>query len=81
MYAVRIYSGIVFIYCLLTWIPEAMHSKLGRLVAKLVEPFLAIFDRFIPAIGGIGFSAIVAFIFLYLVERGLATLAQLLLGM
>ncbi|WP_277857651.1 YggT family protein [Latilactobacillus curvatus] len=81
MYVVRIYSGIVVIYCLLTWIPEAMSSKLGRFVAKLVEPFLEIFDRFIPAIGGIGISAIAAFFVLYLVERGIGLLAQLLVGM
>ncbi len=37
MQATRIYVGIIFIYCLLTWIPGAMDSKLGQLLARLVE--------------------------------------------
>jgi len=78
MQVTRIYVGIIFIYCLLTWIPGAMDSKLGQLLARLVEPFLGVFDRIIPAIGGIGFSAIIAGFVLYLVERGLGTIIQIL---
>ncbi|HCS93578.1 MAG TPA: YggT family protein [Bavariicoccus seileri] len=55
----------------MSWLPGARDSKLGEWVEKLVRPYLEIFDRVIPSIGGIGFSVMAGVIFLQLVQRGL----------
>lgn len=79
LYAVKIYLGVIAVYCLLTWLPGCMQSGLGRFLARLTEPFLGIFDRVLPSIAGIGFSPIVAGFVLYLVERGLVTIMNLII--
>lgn len=59
---VRIYSTLLVIYALLSWFPGAYQTKLGRILASLVEPTLAPFRRLGLQFGGIDFT-IVAVIF------------------
>ncbi len=42
---VEIYSCLLIVYALLSWIPSLYHSSLGRLVEKLVEPVIKPFRR------------------------------------
>ena len=65
-----IYQIVLFIYILMSWVPQAKDSPIGMLIEKIVEPYLSIFRRFIPPIGMIDFSPIVAFIALQLVKIG-----------
>lgn len=61
-------------YILLSWVPSARDSAIGRLLAKLVEPYLSVFRRFIPPIGGvIDLSPIVALFALRFIVSGLET--------
>ncbi|MDT1949851.1 YggT family protein [Carnobacterium divergens] len=69
--AINIYSILIVVYALLSWLPGAYNSKLGEILARLCEPYLDFFRRIIPPIGGISFSPIVALIVLSLVNRGL----------
>ncbi|MGO2695590.1 MAG: YggT family protein [Bavariicoccus seileri] len=69
--AIYVYSLLLVVYALMSWLPGARDSKLGEWVEKLVRPYLEIFDRVIPSIGGIGFSVMAGVIFLQLVQRGL----------
>jgi len=59
------------VYILMSWFPNAWQSRFGYWLGRLVDPFLAIFRRFIPAIMGIDFSPILAFFVLSLLQRGL----------
>lgn len=67
----RIYSLLLVAYALMSWLPGARDSQLGRLIQKLVRPYLDIFDRFIPSIGGISFNVIIALFVLNFIQRGL----------
>lgn len=71
---------ILIIYALMSWFPGASESALGQLVNRLVEPYLGIFDRMIPPIGGISFNVIIAILVLSLIKRGLLTLLLPILG-
>ncbi|UJF16693.1 YggT family protein [Jeotgalibaca sp. MA1X17-3] len=54
----------------MSWLPNARTSGLGRFIARLVEPYLNFFHRFIPPVGMVSFSVLFALLFLRLVEYG-----------
>ncbi|MGX7092438.1 YggT family protein [Hutsoniella sourekii] len=70
----RIYSTILVIYALMTWLPGAQDSQLGKIITQLARPYLDFFDRWIPSIGGISFSVIIGLIVLQFIQRGLISL-------
>ncbi|MDY0324335.1 MAG: YggT family protein [Candidatus Carbobacillus sp.] len=83
-YAVQIYLVFMILYILSSWIPPLYNSRLVQFIASLVEPYLGIFRRFIPPIGMLDFSPIVAFlVYNYIVApaflAGLSTLLNALL--
>ncbi|MBE3593493.1 MAG: YggT family protein [Candidatus Carbobacillus altaicus] len=83
-YVVQIYLVLMIIYILSSWIPPLYHSRLMQYVASIVEPYLGIFRRFIPPIGMIDFSPIIAFlVYNYIVApaflAGLSTLLNAIL--
>ncbi len=74
--AISIYSWLIIIYILMSWFPNARETSFGQLLARLCEPYLEPFRRFVPPLGMIDFSPIVALIVLRLATQGLAQLAQ-----
>lgn len=68
------YRIAVFIYILLSWLPDARKSYFGRLLGQLVDPYLNIFRKVIPPIGMIDISPIFAVIILEIAARGLVNL-------
>ena len=62
---VDLYAWIILAYCILSWIPDTGNSVLRDVkafLARLVEPFLAPFQKIIPPIGGmVDISPIIAF--------------------
>ncbi|SDQ52517.1 YggT family protein [Carnobacterium viridans] len=77
--ALDIYSTLIIVYILMSWFPGAYQSKFGRLLSSICEPYLGFFRRFIPPIGMISFSGIVALIVLNLAKSGLYSLFQLIM--
>ncbi|RYL95482.1 YggT family protein [Sporolactobacillus sp. THM7-4] len=76
---IDIYSWILIIYILMSWVPSVQDSSVGQLFARVCEPFLSPFRRIIPPIGGvIDISPIVAFLVLKLATRGIYQIAFLL---
>ncbi|MGG0656018.1 YggT family protein [Rummeliibacillus pycnus] len=69
-YLFQIYSIALIVYILMSWIPAAYGSTVGRILAKICDPYLDIFRRFIPPIGMIDISPIVALFVLNLVQTG-----------
>ncbi len=59
-----IYQFMIIGYILMSWIPSAQESSIGRLLSKVVEPYLGFFRKFIPPIGMIDISPIVALLLL-----------------
>ncbi|AMW98351.1 YggT family protein [Rummeliibacillus sp. G93] len=65
------YSIALIIYILMSWIPSAYESAVGRFLAKICDPYLDFFRKFIPPIGMIDVSPIVALIALNLIQTGI----------
>jgi YggT family protein len=75
----QIYLYMIIAYILLSWVPNARDSFIGTMLGKLVDPYLAPFRRFIPAIGGvIDISPIVAIFALQFVQMGIIAIVQFL---
>lgn len=76
-YVFEIYYWLILISIFGSWFPNFQSSKLGIWITKLVEPYLALFRRFIPPLGPIDFSPIIAlFIYRYLKAFALEGLRQ-----
>ncbi|MCI3921051.1 YggT family protein [Paenibacillus sp. TRM 82003] len=72
----------IIAYVLLSWVPNARDSFIGQMLGRLVEPYLAIFRRFIPPIMGmIDISPIVAMFALHFIFQGLIAVIGFLLGL
>jgi len=74
LYAIEIYSWALIIYILLSWFPGAKESTFGDFLARICEPYLEPFRRFIPPLGMIDISPIVAILALKLATNGLVSL-------
>lgn len=75
---VQYYEYAIVIYILMSWLPGARESGLGRFLGRIVEPYLRIF-RFIPPIGILDFSPIVAILALNFARSGLLHLVSIFL--
>ena len=66
------YTIVIFIYVLMSWIPTrtGIVGDIYRVLGKICDPFLDLFKRFIPPIGGmIDISPIIAVLVLQFVVR------------
>ncbi|KIX90991.1 cell division protein [Staphylococcus microti] len=79
LFVVRIYTIGMIIYIFMSWIPGARESFVGRFMAKIYEPFLEPFRRFIPPLGMIDLSPIVAFIVLNLFSQGIVAIFNMII--
>ncbi|HLQ84184.1 MAG TPA: YggT family protein [Pseudogracilibacillus sp.] len=68
---VLIYTWAIIIYILMSWFPGARESSFGQLLAGITEPYLEIFRRIIPPLGGLDLSPIIAIFALRLALGGL----------
>lgn len=67
-----IYSWLIVIWCLMSWIPArpgGFFDDLKAAIGTLVEPYLGLFRRFIPPIAGMDWSPVVAILVLTVIER------------
>jgi YggT family protein len=75
----QIYFYMIIGYVLLSWFPNARESFIGQLLSKLVEPYLSIFRRFIPPIGMIDISPIVALFALGFLVKGITAVIDFII--
>lgn len=70
------YQILIVIWCILTWIPTSggIVDDIRRVLDSLVQPYLEIFRRLIPPIGGFDFSPVVAIVAINLIMRALAVI-------
>lgn len=71
---INIYFYAIIIYIFMSWIPGARESQIGRFLGTICEPYLEQFRRFIPPLGMIDFSPIVALFVLQFAQVGLNSL-------
>jgi YggT family protein len=63
-----VYLIMLFARILGSWIPEFQNTRFMMFIAFYTDPYLNFFRRFIPPIGMIDISPIVAFFFLNIIE-------------
>ena len=69
---VDVYTFIIFVYVLMSWIPmkRGVLADIENVLGKLCDPYLNLFRKIIPPIGGmIDISPIIAIIALQLLVR------------
>lgn len=71
-----IYQFMIIGYILMSWIPSAQESSVGRMLSKFVEPYLGFFRKFIPPIGMIDISPIVALLLLNFIQQGVYVVVE-----
>ena len=77
---ISLYIFIILVYCVLTWIPHIDWYKQPAITVKqLVEPYLNLFKRIIPPVGGmLDISPIAATIVLIVLQNALGILLMAL---
>lgn len=74
-----VFELLLIIYALLSWFPNAPESVLGKMVQRIVEPFLGLFRKLPLQVGGLDFTVLVALLVLSGLQRFvLQVLAQFL---
>ena len=79
MYAISIYSVLLIIYILMSWVPSLRETVFGKFIGKMVEPYLAFFRQFIPPLGMIDISPIVAIFALRFISAGVGTVFNMII--
>lgn len=59
---IRLYYFALIARILLSWLPQLQNNRFAEFLYNITEPYLSIFRRFIPPIGMIDVSPIVAFL-------------------
>lgn len=65
------YSMLVLVYCIMSWIPirsGGVMEDIAYALRTIVEPYLSIFRKFLPPMGGIDWSPVIAILVLNMLE-------------
>lgn len=77
--AISIYSLLLIIYILMSWVPSLRETSFGKFIGMIVEPYLAFFRQFIPPLGMIDISPIVAIFALRFISGGVKTVFNMII--
>lgn len=78
---VNFYEWLVIIWCFMSWFPlreGSLMFDVAVVIDRIVSPYMNLFRRFIPPLGGMDFSPIVG---LFVLSFGERLIFRLLLGM
>ena len=74
-----VYTLMLLVRIFGSWFPRFQHSSFFHFIAHYTDPYLNIFRRFIPPIGGtLDLSPLIGFFVLQLLERGIIYLLLLI---
>ena len=68
-YMLQLYSMLIFIRILMSWVPLDPRNPFVETLSQITDPYLNIFRRFIPPVGMMDFSPIVALLVLNAIAR------------
>ena len=75
-YAVNVYTLLLFVYAVVSWIPDLRRGRWVYYLASVIEPVLAPVRRIVPPVGGLDLAFLIVLLVLQLLVRpGLANLA------
>ncbi|MGB9904918.1 MAG: YggT family protein [Desulfotomaculales bacterium] len=72
----QVYYWLIFIRIILSFIRHNPYQPLIRFIYEVTEPWLRIFRRFVPPVGMIDFSPVIAFFALELLRQLVMTLLR-----
>jgi len=64
----NLYTLLLVANVLLSWFPDFQENSLARFIRMVTEPYLSLFRKFIPTLGPLDISPIVAFFSLRILE-------------
>ncbi|MDM5146329.1 hypothetical protein ICE98_03466 [Lactococcus lactis] len=64
-----VYSIILVIYALMSWIPTLYGTWFGRIIVKVSRPYLSLFENLPLQFWGLDFTILVALIVLQFIQR------------
>lgn len=70
----QVYSWCIIGYILMSWFPNARDTAIGQFLGRVVEPYLEPFRKFIPPLGMIDISPIVAILALHFARLGVGAI-------
>lgn len=68
-YAVNVYTLLLFVYAVLSWIPDLRRGRWVYLLAAVIEPVLTPIRRIIPPLGGLDLAFLIVLLVLQLLVR------------
>jgi YggT family protein len=69
LYAVNIYTLLLFVYAILSWIPDLRRGRWIYVLASIIEPVLMPIRRVIPPVGGLDLAFLIVLLALQLLVR------------
>lgn len=73
-----VFMIMLFIRIMGSWLPELQRYRFMQFIAFYTDPYLNFFRRFIPPIGMLDFSPMIAFLFLGIIEYIIKSIIQAL---
>lgn len=71
----RFYEVLIIVWALMSWFPmRGILYDIHRVLSSVVEPYVGVFRRFIPPLGGFDFSPMIAIVVVEVVRYGLLSL-------
>lgn len=67
----QVYTIMLFARILGSWLPELQQYRFMQFIAFYTDPYLNLFRKFIPPLGMIDISPIIAFFVLSIVKQGI----------
>jgi YggT family protein len=68
-YAVWTYTVLMFVYAVISWIPDLRRGRWVYALASLIEPVLMPIRRIIPPVGGLDLAFLIVILVLQLLVR------------
>lgn len=68
-YIIHIYTLLIFARIIMSWVPHDPRNPIFDTLAQITDPYLNIFRRFIPPLGMMDFSPIIAMLVLQAIGR------------
>ncbi len=74
---IYVYILVIFVYILTSWIPlpySPWLNRIQRFLYDVCDPYLRLFRRFVPQLGPLDISPVLAVFALFAIQRGLDAL-------
>jgi YggT family protein len=68
-WVVNAYTLLLFVYAVMSWIPELRRGRVSYYLAQIIEPVLMPIRRVVPPMGGLDLAFLILILILQLVVR------------